>query len=141
MSLLLIAGQRLLEAAADVEAVLVDEDDCLVDEDDFVADEVAFWVLSVVGSLDEEDDLADDWLVLNDDDFDDNAADDFEVLLDLAELDIDLDDGEAVEPEEIIVAACWELRTETIEEATEEVFTEEVEEPVLLADLSCGLTE
>lgn len=141
MSLLLIAGQRLLEAAADEEAVLVDEDDCLVDEDDFVADEVAFWVLSVVGSLDEEDDLVDDWLVLNDDDFDDNAADDFEVLLDLAELDIDLDDGEAVEPEETIVAACWELRTETIEEATDEVFTEDVEDSVLLADLSCGLTE
>ena len=141
MSLLLIAGQRLLEAAADEEAVLVDEDACLVDEDDFVADEVAFWVLSVVGSLDEEDDLIDDWLVLNDDDFDENAADDFEVLLDLAELDIDLDDGEAVEPEETIVAACWELRTETIDEATEEVFTEDVEDSVLLADLSCGLTE
>lgn len=141
MSLLLIAGQRLLEAAADEEAVLVDEDDCLVDEDDFVADEVAFWVLSVVGSFDEEDDLVDDWLVLNDDDFDDNAADDFEVLLDLAELDIDLDDGEAVEPEETMVAACWELRTETIDEAIEEVFTEDVEDSVLLADLSCGLTE
>ena len=141
MSLLLIAGQRLLEAAADEEAVLVDEDACLVDEDDFVADEVAFWVLSVVGSLDEEDDLIDDWLVLNDDDFDENAADDFEVLLDLAELDTGLDDGEAVEPEETIVAACWELRTETIDEATEEVFTEDVEDSVLLADLSCGLTE
>jgi len=119
----------------------VDEDDCLVDEDDFVTDELAFWVLSVVGSLTEEDDLVDDRLVLNDDDFDDNAADDFEVLLDLAELDVVLDDGEAVEPEETIVAACWELKTETIEEATEEVLTEEVKDPVLLADLSCGLTE
>ena len=136
-----MAGQRLLEATADEEVVLVDEDDCFVDEDDFVTDELAFWVLSVVGSLTEEDDLVDDRLVLNDDDLIDNAADDFEVLLDLAELDVVLEDGEAVEPEETIVAACWELKTETIEEATEEVFTEEVEDPVLLADLSCGLTE
>jgi len=131
----------LLEATADEEVVLVDEDDCLVDEDDFVTDELAFWVLSVVGSLTEEDDLVDDRLALNDDDLVDNAADDFEVLLDLAELDVVLDDGEAVEPEETIVAACWELKTETIEEATEEVLTEEVKDPVLLADLSCGLTE
>lgn len=136
-----MAGQRLLEATADEEVVLVDEDDCLVDEDDFVTDELAFWVLSVVGSLTEEDDLVDDRLALNDDDLVDNAADDFEVLLDLAELDVVLEDGEAVEPEETIVAACWELKTETIEEATEEVLTEEVEDPVLLADLSCGLTE
>jgi len=136
-----MAGQRLLEATADEELVLVDEDDCLVDKDDFVTDELAFWVLSVVGSLTEEDDLVDDRLVLNDDDLIDNAADDFEVLLDLAELDVVLEDGEAVEPEETIVAACWELKTETIEEATEEVLTEEVEDPVLLADLSCGLSE
>ena len=136
-----MAGQRLLEATADEEVVLVDEDDCFVDEDGFVTDELAFWVLSVVGSLTEEDDLVDDRLALNDDDLVDNAADDFEVLLDLAELDVVLEDGEAVEPEETIVAACWELKTETIEEATEEVLTEEVEDPVLLADLSCGLSE
>jgi hypothetical protein len=106
---------------------------------------VAVLVLIVVGSLIEEDDFVEDPLevpfVLADDDFDEDTAEDFRVLLDLAELDVPLDEGEAVEPEETMVAACWELRTETIEEATEEVFTEEVEDLVLLADLSCGLTE
>ena len=104
MSLLLIAGQRLLGATADEEVVFVDEEDCLVDED------VAVLVLIVVGSLIEEDDFVEDPLeapfVLADDDFDEDTADDFRVLLDLAELDVPLDEGEAVEPEEIMVAAC-----------------------------------
>lgn len=139
MSLLLMAGQRLLEAMADEELVLVDEEDCLVDEDDFVADEVVFLVLSVVGSMTEEEDLLDDRLVTNDDDFDDD--DDLEVLLDLAELVVFVEEREADEPEETIVAACCELKTETIDEATEEVLTEDVEDWLLLADLSCGLAE
>jgi hypothetical protein len=104
MSLLLMAGQRLLEATADDEVVFIVEEDCLTDED------VAVLVLNVVGSLIEEDDLLEDPLeapfVFADDDFDDDTADDFEVLLDLAELDVPLEEGEAVEPEETMVAAC-----------------------------------
>ncbi|KEQ74210.1 hypothetical protein M436DRAFT_80657 [Aureobasidium namibiae CBS 147.97] len=127
---------------ADEELVLVDEEDCLVDDDDLVADEVAFLVLSVVGSMTEEDDLLDDRVETIDDDFDDDAADDdLEMLLDLAELVVFVEEREADEPEETIVAACCELKTETIDEATDEVLTEDVEDWLLLADLSCGLAE
>ena len=92
------------EAAADEEVFRVDEVDCLVDD-------VAFLVLKVVG----------------DEDFEDDVTDDFDMLLDFAELD-DFLEEEAVEAEEIMVAACRELRTETMEDATEEVFTDEVED-------------
>jgi len=140
MSLLLIAGQRLLEAAAEEEVVLVDEVDLVADEDGFTLEEVAFLVLNVVGNF-VEDDLLADPLVLEEG-FEGDATDDFvEVLLVLAELDVLWEEGEAADFEETMVAACWELKTETIEEATEEVLTEEVEDPELLADLSCGLTE
>jgi hypothetical protein len=104
MSLLLMAGQRLLEATADEDVVFVVEEDCLTDED------VAVLVLNVVGSLIEEVDFVEDPLdvplVLADDDSDKDTADDFKVLLDLAELDVPLEEGEAVEPEETMVAAC-----------------------------------
>lgn len=59
-----------------------------------------------------------------DEDFEDDVADDLGMLL-----------------EEIMVAACSELNFETIEDAIEEVFIDEVEDAALLADLSCGLTE
>jgi hypothetical protein len=76
----------------------------LTDED------VAVLVLNVVGSLIEEVDFVEDPLdvplVLADDDSDKDTADDFKVLLDLAELDVPLEEGEAVEPEETMVAAC-----------------------------------
>lgn len=65
--------------------------------------------------------------VVGDEDFEDDATDDFDMLLNFAELD-DFLEEEAVEAEEIIVAACRELRTETMEDATEEVFTDEVED-------------
>lgn len=102
---------ELLEAAADEDVFWVDEDDCLVDD-------VVFLVLNVVA----------------DEGFEDDAADDLTELEDFVE-------DEAVEAEEIMVAACRELRTETMEDAIEEVFTNEVDVSVLLADLSCGLTE
>lgn len=66
-------------------------------------------------------------LVLNvvaDEDLEDDVADDLGMLL-----------------EETMVAACSELNFETIEDATEEVFIDEVEDAALLADLSCGFTE
>jgi hypothetical protein len=181
--MVLEAEQRLLEGAADKEAILVDEEDCLADEDDLWVDVM---VLIVVNILSEEDDLLDELLVepfvLTDDGVDDEMGNEFEVLLDLPELDIDLGDeigdleggteleenvepeenvelekifepDDAIEPEEpvelgddveledTIVAACWELRTDTMEEATAEVLTGAVEESLLLADLSCGLAE
>lgn len=89
-----------------------DEDVFWVDKDDCLVDDAAFLVVKVVADEDFKDDALDELL-----------------------------NEEAVEAEGIIVAACRELRTETIEDATEEVFTDEVEDSVLLADLSCGLTE
>jgi len=101
-------------------------------------------VLIVVSNLSEEVDLLDETLeallMFFDDDLDDEMIGELGELFALLELDIALD-GEAVEPVETMVAACWELKTETMEEAIAEVLTVEVEWSVLLADLSCGLTE
>lgn len=71
------------------------------------------------------------FLVLNvvaGEDLKDVVADDLDTLLDF-------------EAEATIVAACWELKTETMEDATEEVFIDEVDDSLLLVDLSCGLAE
>jgi hypothetical protein len=174
----------LLEATADKEVILVDDDDCLVDdeEEDCLADDVEEYclvddveedclvddeedcladdeedclaneddvcvdamVLIVVSDLSEEVDLLEEMLevlfVLAVDGFDDDMADAIRVLLELLATDVDLEE-ETVELEETIVAACRELKTEIMEEATAEVLTEEVEDWVLLADLSCGLAE
>jgi hypothetical protein len=163
--MVLEAEQRLLKGAADGEAILVDEEGCLADVDDLWIDVM---VLIVVNVLSEEDNLLEELLVdpfvLTDRGVDDEMGSEFEVLLDLPELDIDLGDGvvelegdveleedfeleeileleETAELEEAIVAACWELKTETMEAAIADVLTEEVEGSVLLADLSCGLAE
>jgi hypothetical protein len=131
-------------------------------------------VLIVVSNLSEEDNLLDELLeallVLTDNGIEDEMTSEYEVLLDLPELDIDLKDeivelegdieldkllelDEAIEPEEVVelednaaleetmVAACCEIRTDTMEEATAEVLTGAVEKSALLADLSCGLAE
>lgn len=84
ISLLLTAGQRLVAAAEDEEVLLlVEGDDCFVEL-------VAFCVLKVVGAFTEEDDLLDNLLELLCallDDCLEEAADDLDALLDLAELD------------------------------------------------------
>jgi hypothetical protein len=140
--MVLEAEQRLLKGAADGEAILVDEEGCLADVDDLWIDVM---VLIVVNVLSEEDNLLEELLVdpfvLTDRGVDDEMGSEFEVLLDLPELDISLELEETAELEEAIVAACWELKTETMEAAIADVLTEEVEGSVLLADLSCGLAE
>jgi hypothetical protein len=182
--LLLEVEHRLLEATADKEVILVDDDDCLVDdeeedcladneeedcladnveedclvddeedcladdEEDCLANEDDVWVdamiLIVVSDLSEEVDLLKEMLevlfVLAVDGFDDDMGGAIRVLLELLGTDVDLEE-ENVELEETTVAACRELKTEIMEEATAEVLTKEVEVWVLLADLSCGLAE
>jgi hypothetical protein len=89
-------------------------------------------VLIVVSNLSEEDDLLEEMLEalfgLADDDFDGAIVDAFGVLLELLEPDVDFEEEAIVDSEGTMVAACRELKTETMEEATAEVLTEEVED-------------
>jgi hypothetical protein len=89
-------------------------------------------VLIVVSDLSEEVNLLEEMLealfVLADDDSDGDIVGAFGVLLELLDPDIDFEEEVIVDPEETMVAACRELKTETMEEATADVLTEEVED-------------
>jgi hypothetical protein len=66
--------------------------------------------------------------VIADDDSDGDIVGAFGVLLELLDPDIDFEEEVIVDPEETMVAACRELKTETMEEATADVLTEEAED-------------
>jgi hypothetical protein len=89
-------------------------------------------VLIVVSDLSEEVNLLEEMLealfVLADDDSDGDIVGAFGVLLELLDPDIDFEEEVIVDPEETMVAACRELKTETMEEATADVLTEEAED-------------
>jgi hypothetical protein len=89
-------------------------------------------VLIVVSDLSEEVNLLEEMLkalfVIADDDSDGDIVGAFGVLLELLDPDIDFEEEVIVDPEETMVAACRELKTETMEEATADVLTEEVED-------------
>jgi hypothetical protein len=89
-------------------------------------------VLIVVSDLSEEVNLLEEMLkalfVIADDDSDGDIVGAFGVLLELLDPDIDFEEEVIVDPEETMVAACRELKTETMEEATADVLTEEAED-------------
>jgi hypothetical protein len=88
-------------------------------------------VLIVVSDLSKEVNWLEEMLkalfVLADDDLDSDIVGAFGVLLELLKIDVDVEE-ETDELEGTMVAACRELRTEMMEEATADVLTEEVED-------------
>jgi hypothetical protein len=88
-------------------------------------------VLIVVSDLSKEVNWLEEMLkalfVLADDDLDSDIVGAFGVLLELLKIDVDVEE-ETDELEGTMGAACRELRTEMMEEATADVLTEEVED-------------